>query len=81
LIRFAITGDLPGGYRWGVFPEIAKKMDWLRFYVPGNHDLSSNRMRRFGEKRFGKAWYAFNQKDVIFMDFHTEAGASGRISP
>lgn len=30
LFRFATIGDLTGGYRWGVFPDIARKIDWLR---------------------------------------------------
>lgn len=30
LFRFATIGDLTGGYRWGVFPDIARKIDLLR---------------------------------------------------
>ena len=68
------VGDLiEGGTRdtkvldkeWGFFNAF-KKIEFSFFYVGGNHDLSSNKMREYWEEKIGPTYYHFVYKDVYF---------------
>ncbi len=37
------------------------------FFVPGNHDISNDEMRKYWNEKFGKAYFHFVYKDVLFL--------------
>ena len=75
------VGDLiEGGTRdtkvldkeWGFFNSRLKKLNSPFFYVGGNHDLSSNKMREYWEEKIGPTYYHFVYKDVLFLMLNSE---------
>ncbi len=74
-------GDLVEGYttdqkhlagQWQVFNSKLEKLEAPFFYLPGNHDISNEWMVGEWEKRFGKPYYHFRYKDVLFLVINTE---------
>lgn len=72
------VGDLIEGYtedvpeieeQWAEFDSLLNPLDMRFFYVPGNHDISNGVMRKEWEERYGKAYYHFKYKDVLFLAF------------
>src|SRR6266545_4571722 len=58
--------------QWKVFNNFIAKLDMPFFYVPGNHDISNLVMdKRWGEM-FGRRYYHFVYKDVLFLMLNTE---------
>lgn len=70
------VGDLIQGYtqdtsrireEWNDFNN---KIDQLKvpfFYLPGNHDITNLVMQKEWENRYGRRYYHFNYKDVLFI--------------
>ena len=75
------VGDLVEGYSEDM-AEVGRQWDELKpaidglgmpfFYVPGNHDLSNDGMRKIWRERFGADYYHFVYKDVLFIVLNTE---------
>lgn len=87
------VGDLIEGYskdpavlaaQWKEFQGYAHKLNMPFFYVPGNHDVSNPVQADLWKERFGKRYYHFLYKDVLFLavnsDDPNETGKEGRIS-
>src|ERR1043165_3148353 len=86
------VGDLIEGYskdtakgasEWKEFQTYTHRLQMPFFYVPGNHDLSNPAQTDLWKERFGRRYYHFLYKDVLFLvvnsdDQHEEKG--GRIS-
>ena len=109
--QFAITSDLTGGYREGVFDNAVRKINLLGpefvitvgdliqgytedeaelnrqwdkfdgmvkqlnmsfFYVPGNHDMANSAMLKVWRQRYGRTYYHFVYKNVLFMCVNTD---------
>lgn len=75
------VGDLVQGYvpdeaelvrQWDEFDAIADQFTMPFFRVPGNHDLSSTKQEEIWRARFGKTFYSFIYKDVLFLCLNTE---------
>ncbi|MDZ7721866.1 MAG: metallophosphoesterase [candidate division KSB1 bacterium] len=75
------VGDLVDGYttdstylheQWSEFNDIIQKLTLPFFYLPGNHDISNEWMRTEWERRFGRSYYYFVYKDVLFLMLNTE---------
>lgn len=75
------VGDLIEGYtknderidtEWREFQTYASKFDMPFFYVPGNHDLTNKTMAQNWGNRFGRAYYHFLYKDVLFLAVNSE---------
>ncbi|MEX2015367.1 MAG: metallophosphoesterase [Candidatus Hydrogenedentales bacterium] len=75
------VGDLIEGYtedpeqidrEWTEFIGFIEQLEMPFFYVPGNHDLSNEVMVEEWKKRFGKLWYHFVYKDVLFLCLDSE---------
>ena len=47
--------------------SLVQGLDYPFFYVVGNHDISNDFMRKDWEKRYGKRYYHFVYKDVLFL--------------
>jgi serine/threonine-protein phosphatase CPPED1 len=89
------VGDLIEGYSdklpviesmWKEFDQYITKLTMPFFHVPGNHDTSNTAMTEHWKARFGKLYYHFVYKNVLFLCVHTEDYPAGqkqatRISP
>jgi hypothetical protein len=87
------VGDLIEGYtkeqallaaQWKEFQGYVHKLQMPFFYVPGNHDLANAVEAKEWESRFGRRYYHFLYRDVLFLMMNTddphEAGDAGRMS-
>ncbi len=75
------VGDLVEGYttdaeraetEWKEFNAITAKFEMPFFYVPGNHDLTNLSLHADWAKRFGRKYYHFRYKDVLFVAVNSE---------
>lgn len=84
------VGDLIDGYtedesvieeQWNEFISIVSTLNMPFFYVPGNHDLSNEVMRRAYQEHFGREHYSFDYKGYHFIILNSEdpPGSGGRI--
>jgi UDP-2,3-diacylglucosamine pyrophosphatase LpxH len=69
-------GDLIQGYtenreqiekEWDEFNQKVEKLNMPFFYLPGNHDITNTVMQEEWETRFGRRYYNFIYKDVLFI--------------
>lgn len=83
------VGDLIEGYThdekqierwWEQFDDWVQGFPAPFFYVPGNHDLSNDRMTQLWEERHGSTYYSFRHRGTTFLVLNTEDGAPSRIS-
>lgn len=109
--HFAVTSDLVGGYREGVFENAVRKINLLGpefvmtvgdliqgyteneaeldrqwdkfdsmvrqlnmpfFYMPGNHDMCNSVELKVWQQRYGRTYYHFVYKNVLFMCVNTD---------
>jgi hypothetical protein len=70
------VGDLIEGYKddpdkvsaeWREFQSYVHKLQMPFFYVPGNHDVSNPYLRKQWEEKFGRLYYHFVYRDVLFL--------------
>ena len=82
------VGDLIDGYstdmakikpQWDEFDGYVKKLEMPFFYVPGNHDVTNKQQVELWAGRYGKAYYSFQYKGVLFLCLNTEDGTGGNI--
>jgi hypothetical protein len=75
------VGDLIEGYtrnekeverQWAEFASFTAKLKMPFFYVPGNHDLSNEMQHRKWAERFGRKYYHFVYRDVLFLCLNSE---------
>jgi 5-hydroxyisourate hydrolase-like protein (transthyretin family) len=83
------VGDLIEGYtvnkdrinaEWDEFNGYVNKLEMPFFYVPGNHDLTNKTLVEEWGGRYGRKYYHFLYKDVLFLCLNSE-DPSSRISP
>ena len=89
------VGDLIEGYSekepaiegmWKEFDNYVSKLTMPFFHVPGNHDTANTTMQKYWKNKFGRIYYHFLYKNVLFLCAHTEDFPDGakqatRISP
>lgn len=77
------VGDLIEGYlentevlnrQWDEFDSLLAPLEMPFFYLPGNHDISNPVMRELWEQRYGRRYYHFVYKDVLFICMDTNDG-------
>ncbi len=70
------VGDLIDGYttdtaeiarQWNELNDIISALKMPFFYLPGNHDITNKVMQEEWENRYGKRYYSFNYKNVLFV--------------
>jgi len=57
---------------WDVFDARTARIQAPVFYVGGNHDLTSERLRAVWAKRYGPLYYSFVYKNVLFLILDSE---------
>ncbi len=80
------VGDLIKGYtedeaqlkrEWDEFSGFIEQLQMPFFYLPGNHDINNEVMARVWRERFGRAYYHFVYRDVLFLCLNTEDPMQG----
>jgi hypothetical protein len=83
------VGDLIDGYtddkhvvdeQRNAFEKQIAPLGMRFFFVPGNHDLSNNLMTKKWEDRFGRSYYHFVYRNVLFLCFNSEDTLLNNIS-
>lgn len=83
------VGDLIEGYtedlerlnrEWNEFDSFVAQLEMPFFYVPGNHDITNQVMDDLYVKRYGRKWYHFIHKDVLFLLLNSEDPPSSQMS-
>jgi hypothetical protein len=93
------VGDLIEGYtkdparlaeQWKEFQGYACKLQMPFFYVPGNHDLANPTQTKSWAERFGRCYYHFVYRDILFLAVNSDdpceaddkdKTGKGKISP
>jgi 3',5'-cyclic AMP phosphodiesterase CpdA len=88
------VGDFIEGYteeseeinkQWKEFTSFVGKLEMPFFYLPGNHDISNPVMEKHWREQFGRRWFHFRYKDVLFVLLNTEdvpgKKTAGRFGP
>ena len=80
--EFVISvGDLIEGYttkdevitnEWDQFNGFVSKLEMPFFYVPGNHDLTNKELVEAWGGRFGRKYYHFVYRNVLFLATNSE---------
>src|SRR5262249_1109665 len=58
--------------QWQELNDLVGKLQMPFFYVPGNHDIGSEATERRWTEQFGRRWYHFVYKNVLFVVLDTE---------
>ena len=83
------VGDLIEGYtlkpdvmekQWNEFDGFTAKFDMPFFLVPGNHDLTNKQLAEYWQGRYGKTYYHFTYKDVLFLAINSEDGKESTVT-
>lgn len=83
------VGDLIEGYtqkpdvmaaQWKEFEGYVKNFQMPFFYVPGNHDLATRELIEHWGGRYGRSYYHFVYRGVLFLAVNSEDGAASTIS-
>ena len=65
--------------QWDFFDQRADQARAPVFYVGGNHDLTSEEMGQVWDDRYGKKYYHFVYKNVLFLVLNTEDNTPERM--
>jgi hypothetical protein len=75
------VGDLIEGYttdtdllarQWREFQGYVARLQMPFFYVPGNHDIANLTQEMLWKEKFGRRYYDFVYKNVLFVALNTE---------
>lgn len=81
------VGDLIEGYTekrdelerdWQEFNSYVSKLQMPFFYVPGNHDVTNPVQTGYWNEQFGRTYYHFVYRNVLFLMLNTEDGLNGK---
>lgn len=64
---------------WDEFDARLKVLNAPFFHLGGNHDLTNPTQRKVWEQRYGKRYYHFSYKGVLFLVMDTEDYSQGRM--
>jgi len=82
------VGDLIEGYtedqaqldfEWDEFNGFIDQLEMPFFYLAGNHDITNQVMADDWARRFGKAYYHFVYRDVLFLCLNSEGPPASQI--
>lgn len=81
------VGDLIEGYtedrarldrEWREFNSFVERLQMPFFYVPGNHDVQNGLQTQLWNERFGRTYYYFVYKDVLFLLMNSDDNPPGK---
>ncbi|MFN4261856.1 MAG: metallophosphoesterase [Gemmataceae bacterium] len=86
------VGDLIEGYtedrptldaEWLEFQSFVCRLQMPFFYLPGNHDITNAVMEKLWQEKFGRSYYHFVYRNVLFLMLNSEdpPGGLGSLSP
>jgi serine/threonine-protein phosphatase CPPED1 len=84
------VGDLIEGYtkdpiklavEWKEFDAYVNKLQMPFFYVPGNHDVANPEQNRDWQERYGRRYYHFVYRDVLFLAVCSDDGGEVKKGP
>src|SRR5947209_5979221 len=58
--------------QWQQFNGFIAKLEMPFFYLPGNHDYANKVLAKRWHEQFGRSYYHFLYKDVLFLMLNTE---------
>ncbi len=67
LISGKLYDTLAIAEEWAAFNQMTDSLKMPFFYLPGNHDISNEVMAREWEKLYGRRYYYFIYKNVLFL--------------
>lgn len=65
---------------WDEFVRFVEALEMPFFYVPGNHDIGNQVMADVWRERFGRTYYSFVYRDVLFVCLDTEWPIPTRVT-
>jgi hypothetical protein len=86
------VGDLIEGYtqdhkelerQWREFQGYVGRLQMPFYYTPGNHDVANSREAGLWKEKFGRAYYEFLYRDVLFLMLNSDdphESKAGRFS-
>lgn len=87
--EFVISvGDLVEGYttkqeqidaEWKELNGFVNQLQMPFFYLPGNHDLTNKTLNENWKNRFGRTYFHFVYKNVLFLCINSEDGKASTI--
>lgn len=81
------VGDLIEGYtedrarlerEWREFESFVRRLEMPFFFVPGNHDVQNTIQTRLWNERFGRTYWHFIYKDVLFLLMNSDDNPPGK---
>lgn len=84
------VGDLIQGYtddtvelirQWEEFDRLVDGLEMPFFYVPGNHDITNRVMEDLWAQRYGRTYYHFVYRNVLFLCLNSEEPVPGNRDP
>jgi hypothetical protein len=57
---------------WAEFDSYVKQLQMPFFYVPGNHDVGNTGTDKLWQERYGRRWYHFVYRKVLFLCLDTD---------
>ena len=83
------VGDLIDGYtendsliesQWSEFEGIIDQLEVPFFHIPGNHDITNERMAQAWKELHGPSYYHFLYKDILFLCLNTDDPPASQMS-
>ncbi|MCF8380013.1 MAG: metallophosphoesterase [Bacteroidales bacterium] len=80
------VGDMIEGYtreeeeiyrQWDEFNGFIGELQMPFFYVPGNHDYINDVMAKIWKEKYGRSYFHFVYKDVLFLCLNSEEATKG----
>jgi len=66
---------------WDEATKLLATLEMPLFLIPGNHDITNPVMARKWNELFGRPYYHFTYRGVLFLMLDTEDGAKAHIGP
>ncbi|HMP61180.1 MAG TPA: metallophosphoesterase, partial [Gemmatales bacterium] len=63
---------------WREFDQFVQRLEMPFFYVPGNHDVQNRVQTGLWNERYGRTYYHFIYKDVLFLLMNSDDNAGNR---
>jgi hypothetical protein len=66
--------------QWDEFAGLLSRLQMTFLYTPGNHDVVGNAMGKLWQQQFGRRYFHFVYKDVLFLVLNTQDSSPNSTS-